>query len=84
MSGTVTVSWDGKYPFARRPGWHVNRQGKRVRSARAWWLWFAVAWYRMDDYELVARPHEWSEGPGPCRLPSRLRSPSGCPGMRRT
>lgn len=62
-SGTVTFCWDRQYPLAWRPGTHVNRHGRRLRSVRAWWLWFAVAWYRMDDYELVARPHAWSDGP---------------------
>jgi hypothetical protein len=59
-SGTVTFSWDDKYPFAWKPGRHVHRWGKRLRSARVWWLWFAVAYYAMDDYELVAEKHEWS------------------------
>lgn len=43
-----------------RPGRHVHRSGKRLRSARAWWLWFAVAWYRFDDHELVTEAHGWS------------------------
>ncbi len=70
MSGTVTFSWDGKYPFAWKPGKHVNvwttrrppaRARKHLRSIRLWWLWFAVAYYRMDDYQLVAEKHGWSE-----------------------
>lgn len=44
-----------------RPGRHVNRWGRRLRSVRVWWAWFAVAWYRFNDYYLVAEPHEWSE-----------------------
>jgi hypothetical protein len=58
-SGTVTFSWDNKYPFAWKPQRWVNRWGKKVRSYRVIWLWFAVAYYRMDDYELVAKPHIW-------------------------
>ncbi len=44
-----------------RPGKHANRWGKQLRSIRIWWLWFAVAWYRFDDRELVAEKHEWSD-----------------------
>lgn len=55
---TITVCVDRN--FARRPGTHVNRWGKRLRSIRVWYGWIAVAWYRFDDYQLVTEPHEWS------------------------
>lgn len=44
-----------------RPGRHVNRWGRQLRSARVWWLWFSVAWYRFDDKWLVQLPHDWAE-----------------------
>lgn len=44
-----------------RPGWHVSRRDKPTRSVRVWWLWFAVAWYRLNDHDLVTEPHEWSK-----------------------
>jgi hypothetical protein len=56
---TVTVCW-GR-PANWRPGRHVNRWGKRLRSVRVWWLWVAVAWYRFDDRVLVMYPHDWSD-----------------------
>ena len=60
-TGTVTFCWDF-CPGTQSPaGTHVNRWGRRVRSARAWWKWFAVAAYRMDDRDLVAYRHAWSE-----------------------
>jgi hypothetical protein len=55
---TITLCVDRKTNW--RPGLHVNRWSK-LRSVRVWWLWFAVAWYRFDDYHLVALPHEWSD-----------------------
>jgi hypothetical protein len=56
----MTITFCIDRDFRRHPGKHVNRWGK-VRSARVWWGWFAIAWYRFDDCELVTRPHEWSE-----------------------
>ena len=53
---TITVCVDRHMQI--RPGIHVNKWAK-MRSIRVWWLWFAVAWYRFDDYVLVAEPHEW-------------------------
>lgn len=65
MRGTLTFSWDnewgGEAPISFKPGKHVNRWGRHIRSARVYWLWFAVAYYRMDDYELVSESHEWSD-----------------------
>ena len=55
---TLTLCVDRKVNW--RPGKHVN-QWSELRSIRAWWLWFAVAWYRFDDRHLVADPHEWSD-----------------------
>jgi hypothetical protein len=60
MHGTVTFSWDTVYPFAPKPQRWTHRWGKQLRSVRVIWLWFAIAWYRMDDRELVAERHEWS------------------------
>lgn len=56
---TITICVDRHANW--KPGRHVNRWGTRVRSVRVWWAWIAVAWYRFDDYHLVAEPHEWSE-----------------------
>jgi len=56
---TITVCVDRQVQW--RPGKHVNRWGKRLRSVRVWWLWIAVAWYRFDDRILVAEPHEWED-----------------------
>lgn len=58
MTITVCIDRDG---INWKPGRHVNRWGKKVRSVRVWWLFIAVAWYRFDDRHLVAEPHEWSE-----------------------
>lgn len=57
---TITVCLD-RHDVSLRPGRHVNRWGRKLRSVRVWWLWIAVAWYRFDDRELVARRHEWSD-----------------------
>jgi hypothetical protein len=56
---TITVCFGRDIQL--RPGKHVNRWGKRLRSVRVWWLWVAVAWYRFDDRTLVREPHAWSD-----------------------
>ena len=56
---TITVCVDQQVNW--RPGLHVSRWGRRFRSVRVWWLWFAFGWYRFSDYHLVAESHEWSE-----------------------
>lgn len=58
-SGTLTFCWDFHRPWPR--GTFVHRWGKMIRSWRVYGGPFAVAFYRMDDYELVAEPHDWSE-----------------------
>jgi hypothetical protein len=57
---TVTVCIDRNVNW--RPGRYVNRWGNRLRSVRCWWLWFAIAWYRFDDHQLVVEPHNWEQG----------------------
>ena len=56
---TITLCIDRD--IQRKPGRHVNRWGKRLRSVRVWWLWFAVAWYRFDDHHLVTEALPWSD-----------------------
>jgi hypothetical protein len=57
---TITLCIDRNVNW--KPGRATNRQGKRLRSARFWWLWVAVAWYAYDDRELAISPHEWEDG----------------------
>jgi len=58
---TLTVCVDGNIARTKRPGVHVNRWGRQLRSVRVWWMWIAVAWYRLDDVDLVQLPHDWSD-----------------------
>lgn len=61
---TITLCIDRDVNW--KPGKHVVRDWhdrRRLRTARAWWLWFAVAWYAYDDRELVTTPHEWDDSP---------------------
>lgn len=47
-----------------KPGWHraYDIEG-RLRSIRIYWMWFAIAWYRFDDYKLVTQSMGWSTNP---------------------
>ena len=51
----ITIAFDRD--FNLKPGIHRSRN----TVFRVWWLWFAVAVYRRDEYWLVTERHDWSE-----------------------
>jgi hypothetical protein len=58
--GLMTITLCADLDVRGKPGLHVSRDGKGITSVRLWWLLVAVAWYRMDDRELVRKAHGWT------------------------
>ena len=59
----ITIFFEISGPCQLRPGFFSRPFKGLIRFRRAWWLWFAVAWVRMDHHEynrwIESRNTEW-------------------------